>query len=354
MKTFALALCSIVFAVPAVAFQGLNIAVQDSAQIPVPSASYSAATNQSGTWNRMVPPDTGPFQTGWSSGPLLDINNMATQVTISVSGSYIPFSHDRVDTIGDDGLLMDSGLDLGNSAASTTFEFQGLTPGTYTLYTYAMVPDSLGGTHIEIGNNVQSTVLFGTFANGFEEGVTHTIHSFTIAPGQSTQTIRTYGYYLGYWAQVDGFQLIPDGGVPAVRFCDSTVNSTGTMANLTFGGSISVQANDLQLGVANLPLNQFGYFVVSQDQGSGIIPPGSQGTLCINGNIGRHNRLGEVLFSGATGEVLLNIDLTDIPQPMGPTAVLPGETWSWQFWYRDSNPLSTSNFSDGNRFVFTN
>ena len=30
-----------------------------------------------------------------------------------------------------------------------------------------------------------------------------------------------------------------------------------------------------------------------------------------------------------------------------PTAVQAGETWNFQAWFRDANPDSTSNFTDG-------
>ena len=37
-------------------------------------------------------------------------------------------------------------------------------------------------------------------------------------------------------------------------------------------------------------------------------------------------------------------DLSNLP---GGVLIAPGERWSFQFWYRDSNPGVTSNFSTG-------
>jgi hypothetical protein len=39
------------------------------------------------------------------------------------------------------------------------------------------------------------------------------------------------------------------------------------------------------------------------------------------------------------------IDLLSMPTPTGFAPALPGETWNFQAWYRDSNPEPTSNFT---------
>lgn len=41
----------------------------------------------------------------------------------------------------------------------------------------------------------------------------------------------------------------------------------------------------------------------------------------------------------------LRLDRADFFTPTGSTAVLTGETWRFQAWYRDANPASTTNFS---------
>jgi hypothetical protein len=53
-----------------------------------------------------------------------------------------------------------------------------------------------------------------------------------------------------------------------------------------------------------------------------------------------------VLTSGAAGTVSLVLDLTAVPQPTGSVPALAGDTWNWQYWYRDANPTVTSNFSN--------
>jgi hypothetical protein len=59
--------------------------------------------------------------------------------------------------------------------------------------------------------------------------------------------------------------------------------------------------------------------------------------------VGRFRELAQ--SSGPEGTFHVSVDLTDLPP--GGAVALPGETWRWQAWYRDKNPTSTSNFTDG-------
>ena len=54
---------------------------------------------------------------------------------------------------------------------------------------------------------------------------------------------------------------------------------------------------------------------------------------------------GEILVASSSGSVALPVNLSNLPQPNGPVAAQPGETWSFQLWYRDANPSVTSNVS---------
>ena len=137
----------------------------------------------------------------------------------------------------------------------------------------------------------------------------------------------------------------PVGGQIGSSYCGpANLNSTGQAAVISAFGQEEVAANDVRLDAAQMPPNQFGYFINGMTTGF-TTPPGSQGNLCISGAIGRHN--GNILDSGAAGEFSLQLDLTDIPQPGGPVSINAGETWYWQAWYRDVNPNNTSNFTDG-------
>ncbi len=88
--------------------------------------------------------------------------------------------------------------------------------------------------------------------------------------------------------------------------------------------------------------------LVSLTQGL-IHPPGSQGMLCLGGQIGRFKDA--VTPASAQGFATFEVDTNAIPGSP-PLAVQPGETWSFQVWCRDKNPSQTSNFTDGVAVTF--
>ena len=139
---------------------------------------------------------------------------------------------------------------------------------------------------------------------------------------------------------------ICSGGVS--EFCSPAVaNSTGQPGVLSLAGSGLVANNDLTLKAAQLPAGRFGYFLNGQAQGSPSTPMGSSGNFCLGGAVGRYNRAGEIFSTGALGAFELTVDLTDTPTPSGPTAIMSGETWYFQAWYRDNvSGFSTSNFTN--------
>lgn len=151
-----------------------------------------------------------------------------------------------------------------------------------------------------------------------------------------------------------GFQNCGIGGGFGLRFetvlgssyCTPAFsNSTGLPGQVSATGSYFALDNDMTLSATQLPAGQFGYFLAGQTQGSAT-PPGSQGLLCLSGNIGRFNAQ---IIQGPAGSI--QVDLTSIPvNPV--TAVQPGETWNFQCWYRDNNPGPTSNFTDAVSVVF--
>ncbi len=331
---------------PAIAAQtpvGFNIALQDSSQIGVPAPTYTAGSFQTGIWSRVVTP---------SATALMDVDGNPTTTTLH--NAYWPqgsYGHDDLPgTFGDDALLYDSGFEIWDPG--TTFTLHDLPPGDYLLYTYFTSPGATFGGSISIqGASSGFPSHIYDFDGNFVEGTSHFIHNISVLPGQDIDMSMIL-YFGADSVRIHGFQVVPAEALHEVHYCNSQINSTGSMANMALIGSSSISSNNLQLGVRDLPANQFGYFIVSSDPGTGITPPGSQGNLCIGGSVGRHNRMGEVLFSGAAGVVLMDVDLTNIPQPTGPVSVMPGESWHWQYWTRDNNPGNTSNFSDAYRIGF--
>ncbi|MCP3918441.1 MAG: hypothetical protein GY711_23090 [bacterium] len=129
-------------------------------------------------------------------------------------------------------------------------------------------------------------------------------------------------------------------------------NSTGQPGRVHVTGSTVVAVNDLTLVASQLPPRSFGFFITSQTRGFVAGAGGSQGNLCLSGQIGRFVGPGQVLSSGATGTFSLLVDLEAMPTPLFPVAVQPGETWNFQAWHRDANPTPTSNFTDAVSVTF--
>ena len=143
-------------------------------------------------------------------------------------------------------------------------------------------------------------------------------------------------------------------GVPAVgeRYCSpAIVNSSGAPAVLRAIGSAVVADDDLTLEASSMPLHTSGYMLASRDEGFAAQPGGSQGNLCLGGTIARFRS--QVMSSGAEGRFSILVDLSSIPITP-PTAVLPGETWRFQCWFRDQLVLgvTSSNFTDAVRVTF--
>lgn len=128
--------------------------------------------------------------------------------------------------------------------------------------------------------------------------------------------------------------------------CYGNPNSTGFFGGLSASGSTSVAANDFHLNAGGLPQGAFGMFANGATDGF-LVPPASSGLLCIGGGIGRFNRPGEIQAASPLGTVTLDVDLLDLPRPNGVVAVQPGDSWAFQFWYRDVTPTGapTSNLT---------
>ena len=127
-------------------------------------------------------------------------------------------------------------------------------------------------------------------------------------------------------------------------------NSSGGPGMIAAIGSEVVADNSVILRASGLPNDQFGYFLNSQTQGFVPNPGGSQGNLCLGGGVGRYAT--QVASTGTAGGLQLPLDLATTPTPGGDVAIQPGETWNFTCWFRDLNPGSTSNFTDGVSVTF--
>ena len=146
----------------------------------------------------------------------------------------------------------------------------------------------------------------------------------------------------------------PDGNVIALvrptrsnqgeEVCEGVPNSTLYPSTLTGLGETSSSANRLTLLCSDLPTGSMGYVIASRQSGFVANPHGSQGNLCLGGEIGR--LIDDMFMAGQDGLATVPLDLRRIPRPIGTVATMAGETWFFQAWHRDDvGGMMTSNFS---------
>lgn len=123
-------------------------------------------------------------------------------------------------------------------------------------------------------------------------------------------------------------------------------------ARISLSGSNTLEVGELVLRATDMPPQTFGFFVASPMQQITPQPGGSQGVLCLGGGIGRFVEPGQLQNSGPTGSFSLTVDPNAIPTPTARVQPAFGETWNFQAWFRDSNPGSTSNFTDAATIAF--
>lgn len=135
-----------------------------------------------------------------------------------------------------------------------------------------------------------------------------------------------------------------------VQYCISEYNGAGKRGWL--GAYGSQDPNGAHVLIANdLPINAFGYLIVSLDRGSVPNAGGSQGTLCLSGAIGRYSNLPNQASIG--GQLFTFIDPLSIPQPGGAVSSTFGQEWHFQCWHRDSFAgQPTSNFTNAVSITF--
>lgn len=133
-------------------------------------------------------------------------------------------------------------------------------------------------------------------------------------------------------------------GSPA---CIANLNSTGRAAQLTAIGSAEVPLDHLVLLIRDTPVSSVGFILASQLPSNISLGGGSQGVLCLGSPVLRFSNT--VLNDRGTGVVSFRPRLSQFPQG---ASVQAGETWYFQYWYRDVNPVLTSNTSNAHRIIF--
>jgi len=196
----------------------------------------------------------------------------------------------------------------------------------------------------------------------------------TIARGRESASFDPSIEYDGYPRDTFSGLGVHEAPIAVFVSCDVTNNSSGTPATLSASGSTTVTDNDLTLTVAGLPTAGTTAFLfnafLAPGQSLVTVPnptpgggPAAGGDVCIaGGTFGRHV-FGSDVFIGTSGTFSITVDLTDVPSPRDgvsfpnpghySTAVLSGETWYWQCWYRDQAVgVGESNFSESIAITF--
>ena len=123
--------------------------------------------------------------------------------------------------------------------------------------------------------------------------------------------------------------------------CEGQANSGGDAAELAVTGFEDPGFGYLHLSATQVPTGQAVFFLAGTQAALIQNPGGSQGDLCLGGNLARFNRPGEFGLADSAGSFALSID--PFSMPVSPTRpILSGETWYFQAWYRDNG---TSNFT---------
>ena len=129
--------------------------------------------------------------------------------------------------------------------------------------------------------------------------------------------------------------------VEGTSYCGPAVaNSSGLPAVLDTCGSCDPDEQYFMLNARQMPVGKFGYFLTSQTQGFVQQPGGSQGNLCLGGQIVRF--VNDLRLVDAGGRFSLRLY----------AYAQAGETWNFQAWFRDVNPGNTSNFTQGMQVTF--
>ncbi len=169
-------------------------------------------------------------------------------------------------------------------------------------------------------------------------------HSFSVADFvglTSTVRLRFIAEDIGTGsiveAAIDDFviedvQCGPCSGPVVQRYCTGNPNSTGGGALIDTAGSTSLAANDFSLYVSGAVPSVPGIFFYGGGQSS---TPFGDGVRCVAaGGLGIF-RLNPAQVISVFGDLSRPVDLTAPPAGSGAGQIQAGDTWNFQFWYRD-------------------
>jgi len=168
---------------------------------------------------------------------------------------------------------------------------------------------------------------------------------FSPAPYRGAFDPASNGTWLNGWSASEAYGFVNAGlDTIGVNYCEANPSTIGVPASIRAYGSSAVAFNDVTLEATDLPAQTFGIFLVSQDEGFVPNLAGQDGNLCLDpATLARYQGPGQILQASASGTIALPIDLNAIPQGTVPVAVMSGDSWSFQAWFRDGQSSNLTN-----------
>ena len=240
----------------------------------------------------------------------------------------------------------------------TSHVFKSLDGGTTWIDVGSGLPD-IPTSAVAIDPNSSNVVYVGTdlgayvtadggnnwheFTSGMPRAM---INDLKIVAGYGRIRAATHGN--GAWER-DLFDGCLGGGT-ATNYCTVSPNSVGPGAMIGSTGTTSIGTNAFTVTVIAAPPDQFGLFYYGAAQ---IDIPFGDGVRCVGGGgAGGIFRLSPAQMTDGAGNASRQVDFTQPPVDSGPGMIVPGDTWNFQFWYRDPTIGTGINLSDGLEVVF--
>lgn len=131
------------------------------------------------------------------------------------------------------------------------------------------------------------------------------------------------------------------------NYCTALPSGSGVAAGMFASGSTSIAANDFAVGASGTVPGTFGLFFYGPGQTQ--IANGN-GNLCVGGTLTRFQVINQ---SDIFGSVFQPVDYNTAPFNVGGATINAGDTWNFQFWFRDNQAGAAGwNFSDGLEVLF--
>lgn len=344
-RTVSLLVLALVPAMKSASAQSFNVDIGDQPPFSlVPSPAFGAGAGQPGFWNSVSPAVAVP-------AALNDLNGLLSGVSLAHSGGTGTLNVNDPLTFGEDEAVMDDAQGVGSVGTTTTWTFANLASGTYNLFTYAWTPGSpTARTSVSGGTVSPQQTCGGAWPGLQQQGVTYTVHHFTISGGSPIAiTVTTT---VGFGA-IGGMQLVqlpppgtyfcfgdgsgtacPAGNNSPVGAGEGCLNSLGVGGLIDASGMPSISADTLLFHGSHMTTGPCLYYQGTAQIAGGAGAVFGDGLRCAGGSVVRL----AIKFNGHGS--------SEYPEPGDQPVsvkgmVTPGFRY-YEVWYRDAVPFGTT------------